>query len=189
MDPVTLSAVALGSSIAGGGVSALGSIMGGQSKAAAYQYQAGVAQINQQIAKQNADYAIAAGEVEAQEAGMKTRAQIGETTAQQGAGGLAIGSGSNARVVQSEAEIGAENVGIIRSNAAKRAYGYEVEAVQEQAKGQLDRMAASSAKTAGYIGAASSLLSTGGSVASKWIQGSQVGIFGKTAGDAENPVS
>lgn len=166
-------------------VSAYSAYSSGQAKSAADKYQAGVAQINQQIAKQSADYAIAAGEVEAQQAGMKTRAQVGETIAQQGAGGLAIGGGSNARVVQSEKEIGAENVGIIRSNAAKRAYGYEVEAVGESAKGNLLTMASSQAKTAGNLGAFSSIVGGVGSVATKWSKAGQVGLLNNGGGEGE----
>lgn len=178
MDPANLAMSSMGASGGGGILSGIGSFMSGQSQAKAYEYQAGVAKINEQIAKQNADYAFAAGEVEAQEAGMKTRAQVGETIAQQGAGGLAIGSGSNARVVQSEKEIGAENVGIIRSNAAKRAYGYQVEAVGEEAKSQLLTSAATSAKTSSFISGLTSFIGAGGSVADKWMKASQVGIFG-----------
>lgn len=177
-DPVSI--IAIGStvaSVAGGVVSAIGSKQAGDSKAAMYNYQAGVAQLNTQIAKQNADYAINAGEVEAQQSGMKTRAIVGTTLAQQGASGLAVGTGANAKVVQSEKEVGEEDVGIIRSNAAKRAYGYEVEATQATAQGGLDTMAASDAKSAGDINAISSLLGTAGSVSSKWIQGNKVGLF------------
>lgn len=168
----------MGASGSGGLISAVGSIMSGNAQAAAYQYQAGVAQINKQIADQNADYARYAGEVEAQQGGMKTRALLGTTVAQQGAGGLAIGSGSQGRVTDSIREVGAEDVGIIRSNAAKRAYGYEVEAAGQQAQIGLDQMAASQAKTAGYINAFSSILGAGGSVASKWSQAGSAGIFG-----------
>jgi len=83
-DPISLSALAIGgmaASAAGGVVSALGQVMGGQSQGNMYTYQAGVAQMNTQIAKQNADYARVAGEVSAQESGMKTRAMVPRTPA------------------------------------------------------------------------------------------------------------
>lgn len=183
-DPFTLAMTSIGSSGAGGAISALGQIMGGNSQAAMFQYQAGIAQINQQIEKQNADYATAAGEVSAQQSGMKTRATIGQTIAQQGAGGLAIGGGSNARVVSSEQALGQEDQALIRSNAARQAYGFNVEAAKYGAQATVDTTAASNAKTAGYLGAFGSLLGTGGSVASKWLQASTAGATGGGSGSS-----
>lgn len=182
-DPFTLSAgtlamMSMASSAAGAGVSAYGAYSQGQAQSAQYAYQSGIAQMNAQIAKQNADYAVAAGEVKAQESGMKTRFQIGETIAQQGAGGLAVGSGSNARVVSGELAVGQQDQAIIRSNAARTAYGYNVEAAAATAQGKLYSMASESAKTAGAISAAGSLISGAGSVSGKWLQATQAGIFG-----------
>lgn len=181
-DPVSLTAISLGASALGGVVSAGGAIAGGQSQAAMYQYQAGVAQMNQQIMKQNADWAVASGEVSAQEKGMETRYKIGETIAQQGAGGLAIGSGSQGRVVDSERQLGQYDEALIRSNAARQAYGYEVEAAKFGAESQLDTMAASTSRTSGYLKAFGSLLGTAGSVSSKWLQAGQSGVFGGGGG-------
>src|ERR1700689_761919 len=121
MDPVSLTAISLAASAAGGGVSAFGALEQGKSQGAIYNYQAGVANLNSQIAKQNADYAVASGEVQAQESGMRTRQQVGGIIAQQGAGGLAIGGGSNARVVSSQQQVGQEDQALIRSNAARAA--------------------------------------------------------------------
>lgn len=189
-DPFTI--VAIGSTVLGAATSAAGAYSSGQSQGAMYQYQAGIAAMNSQIAKQNADYAIAAGEVSAQESGMKTRAQIGTTIAQQGAGGLAVGSGSNARVVTSERAIGQEDQALIRSNAAKQAYGFEVQAAQDTAQGQLYSAASTNAKTAGDINAVGSFLSGAGSVSSKWLQASQTGALGGgdiTGGAAKSVVN
>lgn len=167
-DPVSLSLMAVSA-----GVSAMGAVQQGQSQAAMYNYQSGVAQMNQQIMKQNADYAVAAGEVTAQEKGMETRFKVGETIAQQGAGGLAVGSGSNARVVSSELAIGQQDQALIRSNAMRQAYGYEVEAAKFGAESTMDQYAAANAKTAGYTKAFGSLLSGAAGVSSKWQQLSQ----------------
>ncbi|MBZ5616241.1 MAG: hypothetical protein LAO23_19710 [Acidobacteriia bacterium] len=177
-DPVSLSVIGMAASGASGAVGAFGAISGGNSQAAMYNYQAGIANLNSQIAKQNADWAVASGEVEAQQSGMKSRFQQGTTIAQQGAGELAIGSGSNARVVQSEKELGAEDQALIRSNAAKKAYGYEVESVQQEAQANLDTMAAKNAKTAGYLDAFKSILGAAGSVGSKWSSANTAGVFG-----------
>ena len=176
-DPVTLTAIALGSTAAAGGVSALGSLFGGQATSQSYQYQAQIAQINAQVAKQNAAYAQETGEVEAQQSGMQTRAQIGQTKAIQGASGLDVNTGSGAAVRGSEAEIGVENQNITRANAAKQAYGYEVNAAQFTNQGSLDIASGANAVTASYFSAGSSILGAAGSVAGKWSQASTAGMF------------
>jgi hypothetical protein len=167
----------------GMGFSALGGIFGaagaremGQAQANMYNYQAGIAMLNKQIAEQNARYAIASGEVEAQQSGMQTRYQIGASRAQQGASGLDVNRGSALAVRESEAEIGEQNQAIIRSNAQRTAYGFQTQAVQDQAQSQLYGMAAQQSIIAGNYGAMSSLLGAGASVASKWYQGSQYGM-------------
>lgn len=177
MDPITLTAISLGATALGSGVGAVGSIMGGQAQSGMYKYQAGIAQMNQQIAEQDADYSRSVGEVEAQQSGMKTRFQIGNIKAGQSGSGLDVNSGSAALVRKSQHEVGMEDQAVIRSNAAKRAYGYEVEAAQQTAQGQVYKMAAEKSETAGTIGAITSILGGASSVSGKWLQAKQVGIF------------
>lgn len=156
---------------AGGGalLSAFGNYEGGLATKAQQNYQAQVASLNQTIAEQNANYARYAGEQEAQTEGMKVRSQIAETRATQGASGLDVGSGSAALVQKSEYDIGQQDIATIRSNAAKRAYGYQVAGVQYEAKSTLDKYKASQSKTAGDIAALGSLIGGAGSVSSKWM--------------------
>lgn len=179
MDPITIMAGAsLATTAIGAGVSAYGAYQGGQAQKQMYDYKAAVAQVNQQIAKQNADYALHAGEVEAQQAGMKLRSEIGQIRAGQGASGLDIASGSAPLVRDSATRVGQENIAIIRSNAAKRAYGYEVEAMEHGAESTLDTVAGANAKTAGTISAIGSLLGGASSVSSKWVGYKTSGALG-----------
>src|SRR6266702_1104129 len=127
-DPVSMAVVGGGMAIAGGIVGAVGSITGGYAQRQMYQYQAGVARMNQQIALQNAAYERQAGETEAQISGMKTRFQVGETKVAQSGSGLDVNRGSAVGVRRSEQEIGAFNEQMIRANAARKAYGYETQA-------------------------------------------------------------
>jgi hypothetical protein len=172
-----VAAVGIGAAIAGSAVSAFGAYQQGQAGAAEYNYKAGIAAVNQQIAEQNANYATYAGEVQAQQQGIKTSQEIATTKAEQGAGGLDVSSGSNVRVRQAEYDVGQENIGLIRSNAAKRAYGYEVEAYQYGAQVSLDKYAASESKIAGTTAAIGSLLGGASSVSSKWTDASKSGVF------------
>lgn len=168
-DPVTLMAVTGMAATAGGAVvGALGSEAKGQSEAQMYNYQAGVAKVNAQIAKQDANYTLAAGGVQQEQAGMRERAVIGETRA--GFGASNIAGGSKNAVIKSEIEVGQQNQGIIAANAAKRAYGYEVSAAGDIATAGADQFAAKTSKTAGDISAVSSILGGVGSVSSKWLQ-------------------
>src|SRR5262249_31430250 len=108
--------------------------------------------------------------------GMKTRATISQTRAMQGAGGLDVNTGTNVAVRSSELELGQFDQAVIRNNAARRAYGQEVMGFQETAKANLYGMAASTSETAGMFGAFTSILGAGGSFASKWQQGSSLGM-------------
>lgn len=176
MDPVTLTAVSIGSTALGGATSAIGSIISGNASKQMYDYQSGIAQMNERIAKQDASYARDVGETEAQASGMKTRFTLGKIVSTQAGSGLDVNSGSNLRVQESEQEIGTHDESVIRSTAAKRAYGYEVEAAQASAQGQVYKMAGKNAQVAGEIGAATSILGSASSVADKWTKAKTVGI-------------
>jgi hypothetical protein len=166
-DPVT-AGIGLASTAAGAGISALGKLQQSQSEAAMYNYQAGVARVNAQIKKQDANYAIESGGVQAEQAGMRERAVIGATRAAFGASNIA--GASQDRVIASEVEVGQQNQGIIAANAAKRAYGYEVAAAGDVASAGALSTAATTSKEAGTIGAISSIIGGVGSVSSKWLQ-------------------
>jgi hypothetical protein len=172
-----MAAIGFGAAGIGAGVSAFGSIYGGAAQAGMYNYQAGIAKMNQQIAEENANYSLYAGEVQSQQKGMQVAQDIATTKAQQGAGGLDVSSGSNVRVRQAEYDVGQENIAMIRSDAAKRAYGYTVEAYQYGTESTLDRYAASESKIAGTTAAIGSLLGGASSVSSKWIDMSQKGLL------------
>lgn len=160
----------------GGAVSAIGSIFSGNAQAAAYNYQAQIAQMNAGIANQNAGFERALGQTQQVQEGMKIKAQIGQARAAQGAGGLDVQSGTNVEVRESMDQIGKIDQGNIIFNANRRAYGDEVEAVQDIAQANLDRMAASTAKTAGTIGAFTSILGGGSSFIDKWNAGKAAGL-------------
>jgi hypothetical protein len=172
--------IALASTILSGVAAAAGKMYSGAAASSMYNYQAGVAQMNAQIAKQNAAYEGALGETQAQQQGMKTRATISQTRANQGAGGLDVNSGTPAAVRTTELTLGQYDQAIIRSNAARRAYGFEVEAAGDVAQAEAYRMSAKTSETAGLLGAFTSILGAGGSFATKWQQGKTSGMnFGE----------
>lgn len=156
--------------VAGTAMSAYGMFQQGEAKRKQAEYQQGIAKLNEQISKQNADYARRVGEVQAQQSGMKSRFALGTQKAVQSGRGIDIESGSPALVREGQHDVALHDEAIIRSNAAWRAYGYEVEGVSASASGRLAGMAGAQAEQAGTIGAAGSILSGASSVADKWYQ-------------------
>ena len=170
-DPATIMAgVGMGMSAAGAVTGAIGAAKQGAAQQQMHAYQAGVARINEQISKQNAAWTRAAGEVSAQRAGMKGRTESGEIVASQSGRGLDITSGSNRAVQESHQELVSHDLAMIRANAAHRAYGFDVQAMEHEAQATVHGMAGSQAKTAGVLGVASSLIGGASSLASKWMQ-------------------
>jgi hypothetical protein len=187
-DPITLG---IGATALGGVVGAGGKLLEGYGqqqadifKATEATYQAGIAQQNQEIAQQNANYALYSGEVQAQQAGMKLRSEIATTKAEQGASNLDVNSGSAVLVRSAEQEVGQENISLIRSDAAKRAYGYTVQSWQygtqatwDQTAATFDKGAAQMAMISGEISAAGSLLGGASSVGSQWMAAKSSGAL------------
>jgi hypothetical protein len=169
-DPATLALMTIFSSATGGAVKAGGDLFSGFANSAAYKYQSGVAAVNQKIALQNAEYSRSIGESKAEVSGMKTRQQVGQTKAIQGASGFRAGEGSGGKVIESEQMLGAAEQDTIRSNAARAAYGHEVEALNFGAQSKLHSMASKTSKISGILGATSSFLGGASSVSDKWLQ-------------------
>lgn len=176
-DPFSISAVGAGASAGGSILSAIGAISGGESQQAMYQYQAGVAQLNQKIALQNADYAEQVGGTAVLQEGRKVASVVSAEKVGQAGSGIDVNTGSAAETRASTTRIGQYDEGVIATNYAKKAYGYEVEAATKGAEAGADIIAGDEAVKASKIAAASSILSGAGNVASKWLQGSTT--FGK----------
>lgn len=163
-----LPVIGLGASLLGGGISAMGAIESGKATSAAASYQAQVAANNAAIAKQNAELAMQSGEQQVGISQMRTRAAVGTTKAGQAASGVDVNRGSSVDVRAGEAEMGMLDALTIRSNAAKNAYGYQVQATSDTAQGQLYSMEAKQAQTAGDISALGSAIGSVGSAGKEY---------------------
>lgn len=171
----------MGATLLGGISSAISSFVGGESQQQMFNYQAGVAQLNAQIARQNATYATQVGDIQAAQAGLQGAQRLGKIKAAQGASGLDVNTGSNKQVQTSQAEITSFDATAIRSNAARTSYNYENQAVGFAAQANMDTIAGKNARTAGLIGAGTSLLSSATSVSSEWLRGQSLGLWGSPA--------
>jgi len=202
--------------IAGSMLQTIGQAFGFKAQAQQYeyqsninQYQAAVADMNKKIAEQNADYELDVGEITGEQIGMKYRHDLGTAKAAQGASGIDVNSGSSVEVRESMVEMGQWDQALNKASAARRAYGYTVEAANASAQADvyrytatmntaqaanamtaagitekalpLQQQAMSLAGTAGNINAFGSLVNTAGSVASKWTSGNMSGLFGSKA--------
>ena len=178
MTAPVLGAVGLAGTLFSGMKSVQGAEMAGEAQAGMYQYQAGLAEINADIAKQNAGYTRTVGELNAMRYGMQAGQRKGAIIANQAASGLDIRSGSNKDVQDSQDVVTGMDLNMIRSNAMKTAYDYDVQSDQFKNQAELYRMGGENAKAAAKINVQSSILGTATSVASKWLQASQLNLFG-----------
>ncbi len=172
-DPTTIAGASMGAQAAGTGIKAFGDWFSGQAQSNQFQYQAGVAAANAQLARQDAIYETRMGEVKAQQVGMRGRAEVGRTRVGYGAGNISTATGSPANVLRSETALTQADEATTRANAAKRAYGYNVAAAEDTAQAGMYRTAADTAVTASYINMASTIVGGAGNVSDKWLQSGQ----------------
>lgn len=181
-EPTTIMAgIGMGSSILGGIFGAKGASESAASANMMGMFQAGIAQLNARIARQNADYASVQGEQSAAQYGMSAAQRKGAIIVGQSGSGLDVNSGSARAVQQSQDVVSTMDMNQIRANAAKAAFDYRVQANQYDMQAVGDMMGAQNALQAGRINAASSIISAASSVADKWYQGRNVGLTPDTS--------
>lgn len=155
-------------SLVGTGIAAGGAYESGQATKKAENYSAQLANENAAIATQNAAYEGAIGNSAVENESLKNRTQMGNIKANQAASGLDVNSGSAVAVRAGQEQVQMLDTQTLRSNAARKAYGFEIQAVSDTAQSQLDTAAAKNAQTAGEINAGSTLLSGTGAAASNY---------------------
>ena len=157
----TLASIAPYASLASGAVGALGALESGAANAKNAAYQSQVAANNAAIAGNQAQEAQASGEVQQEQQGLKTRAQVGAIEAAQAASNIEVNQpGSSAVDVRSSASaLGELNALTIRSNTAQQVYGYQTAAASFTGQESLAMSQAAQAPFAAGINASTSLLS------------------------------
>lgn len=157
-------------STAGSLISGIGAIAGGRSGAASAKYNAALASNNAEIAEQNKTFAAHAGEEQAAQEELKTRAQVGGIIANQAAAGVDVGTGSAVDVRSSAKQLGELNAINVRANAARTAYGYENQATSDESQAQLDKYEAGQDTAGGEIAGGASIIGGLGNTAFKYGQ-------------------
>ena len=116
------------------------SYMGSRSAASAAEtqgnFEAGILRQNADITDQQAQDAIARGQIAEGRQRLDTKQQIGASRAALAAQGVDVGYGSANEVQSSEAQLGELDALTIRNNAAREAWGYNVQGMgyRQQAK-------------------------------------------------------
>jgi hypothetical protein len=164
-----LAPVAAIAGLGGGLLSGLGAYSSMEAQSANAAFQAQVAANNAQIAKQNFGLQIQSGEEAVSNDEMKLRTQLGTIKAGQAASGVDVNSGSFVSARTGAAETGTLDALTMRSNNARQAYGYEVQATSDTAESELltaqSQQAAAAAPLAGIGSLLSSTSTVGGNFA------------------------
>lgn len=184
-DPVTMAGVSVGATLLSGAIGGAGASFSSEASANAFNYKAGIAQLNSQIDKQNASWAINSGAIKASNYGLKAGQEIADTKVVQAASGLDINSGSKEAVRDTQSAVAKYDQDLIRADAAHTAHGYETKAIADSAEADLNRTSATNAGKAGKLAILSSVIGTASSVASKWSQANTLGI-GSDTGKGSN---
>lgn len=162
--PAALIPVAIG---AGAG------LMQGLGKKAEANAQADQLRQNAMFLRQSADDAIARGRSESDWARVETQQLIGAQRTAQAAAGGEVNTGTNALMQQDTAQLGELDALTISNNAAREAYGYNVEATSNLQNAKRIKKAGKNAVLTSVIGGA--LGGVGGDTFS--------GLFGSALGD------
>ena len=155
----TAAAASLGTSALSTAASMGGSIFSGISGYQQNMFQAKLAGYNSQLALQEKNASLTAGQTAEEQDKMKTGKLIGEETANQGAGGIDVGGGSAVGVRESTQLAGDFDAATIRYNAARQAYGYGQQAFADQLQAQQDKNAAIGSLVGGVLGAGTNFVS------------------------------
>lgn len=135
-------------------VSITSGVLGAASAIGQANYQSKVAQNNALSAKYAADDAMARGAVEEDRQRQRTRAMLANQRVAMGANGIDSTTGTGSQLLTDSAGLGEFDALMVRNNAMKQAYGYNVQSDNLLAEGRM-------AKKAGYGSAVGTLLTSG----------------------------
>lgn len=172
------------------GISAIASLTTAFSQSASArargEYEASVARTNATLARLQAKQTLEVGDVEAARINQKNRQIEGSILAAQGASGVSVSSGSAALVRNAVRNAGAFDELTVRNNAARRAWGFETEAIQGKSKSdfaiQESKAKAHQTLVVGGLEAISGPLS----IYSRYTRRSQGGIYTNPFPDVED---
>lgn len=167
-EPTTLAIAGIAASVIGTGVAMEGQMQASAAASNAAKYNAEVAAQNQTIANTEAAQATAAGQVEAQQKANATNEMVGRQKAELAANGVDVNTGSAVDLESDTKAAGQLDQLTIQNNAARTAAGFTNQGISYADQAQLDQANSENTLAVGELGAASTALKGGGSVAGQW---------------------
>lgn len=184
-DPVSLGVGSLALGAIGTGLNVMGQMNQQSAMGAQQAFLAQQDRINQQRAQQlaqiQANDALQRGQVAEERQRQITGQRLGTQTAALAAQGTDL-AGSPTDILGDTARAGELDAQTIRSNAAREAWGYQVQGQTQSANFGADAALRGSFQPS-YLGAGASLLGGASSLADKWSKFQYMGGSGSTAGD------
>ena len=147
-----------GLSLVGTGLSALGTFSNSRSVARAADYRAGIANNNALIAEQNAILALEKGVADVEDKRLETRQRMGYEKTRLASMGFFVGEGSSVEILRDTAILGELDALRITADAENRANNFRQQAGDFRTMADLNAFASQSAKTAGNINTAGTLI-------------------------------
>jgi len=157
--------IMIGTTIASGAVGAAGAMEQASATQNQMNSQSAVAQQNRNYDIQQSNRELQLGVQKVQQEGMKTRAELGDIIATEGAAGLDVNSGSDFLVQDSARKLGQFNERIAYNDAQARSTDYLVKGFSDEASSNLYAFGAKQAPIAGAFQAGGSLLSSASTAA------------------------
>jgi len=145
-------------------VTAGGAIYQGEAANQQGKYEQAVAEQNATLEERSRRDAISRGETDQKQHYRKLAQAMGEARVKNASAGLDVSFGSAAAFEDDIALIGGEDALALNENTVKQVQGYDIAANNYRSQGAAAKMRGKAAKTAGYISAAGTLLSTASSV-------------------------
>lgn len=174
---VTLGAASLDLALLGTGMQFLSAQQQGKAAKGQADYQSAVARNNQIIANRKADDARERGKIDAANNDLRTKQRISQSTVTGAATGQVVDQDSNLEITSDTAALGKLDSLRIINNSEREAHGFEVQGVNFESEARLSDFKGKNAVAAANTKAAGSLVSGVGSVAGKWYQFDQDGVF------------
>lgn len=173
-EPTTLMMIGLAASVGSSVMGAIGQIQQAKAQNEAYQYNAKIDRLNAKIADRKAKDALERGKLEEQRQRAQNAQLQGEQQAAMAANGVDLTFGSPLDVMIGSAMEGEIDALTLRANAAREERDYRQQAVNYLENSKFNKRAGKSALTAGYLGAAGTVL---GGVANAGMRAGQSGVF------------
>lgn len=163
-DPATLTVASLASTAIGGGISAMGTIAGGNAAAAAGQMQQQAANYQAGQLEENATQTFAAGQRQMLDTQEKTRLAISSARAAAAGNGTNAGVGSPATIQGELAKRGSYNAAMDMFNGASTATGLRNQAAGVRYSGTAAAIGGQEAQQASLLSAAGTIAGSAGSM-------------------------